>query len=392
MTEELESNIPKLYIFRALYGALLMTPIIVLFWKQNGLSMFEVMVLQALFAISVIVLEVPSGYIADIYGRKNTLVVASIFATVGMGVYAIGQGFMEFLVAEIIWAVGVSLVSGADTAMFYDTLVELGEEDTYKEKWGRSTSYYMITAAAAAILGGFIGEFNLRWPFYAQLPVIAAMIPVAYSLKEPRHHKDLGDEETKSLKAVVTEVAKTKDLRLLILYGAFVYASLQTAFWLYQPYFKLTGLQVASFGLIFAGFNVVSAGASKYAHAIEDRLGMALSLVSLTFLITASLALMSSFVFIFAFGFVFLQQFVRGFSKPVISDYVNKLVDSENRSTILSTQSLVGRLLQAALMPGIGLVSDVYSVTQALSVLGVTVVTGGTVLMVLMASQKIIEI
>jgi len=132
----LESNIWKLYLFKMLYGFFLSIPIIVLFWQENGLSMFEVMVLQGIFAVAVIVLEVPSGYFADRYGRRNTLMTASLFATLGLMIYSFGYGFIDFLIAETVWAVGVSLVSGADSAMFYDTLIELGKEQTYKEKMG----------------------------------------------------------------------------------------------------------------------------------------------------------------------------------------------------------------------------------------------------------------
>ena len=268
----LESNIWKLYVFKMLHGFFLSIPIIVLFWQENGLSMFEVMVLQGLFAVAVIVLEVPSGYFADQYGRRNTLMTASAFATLGITGYSLGYGFIDFLIAEMLWAFGVSLVSGADSAMFYDTLIELDQEAAYKEKWGKASSYYMFSAAIAAVAGGLIADINLRWAFYAQIPVFALMIPLAYSLKEPEHHRNVAGKEKKTMKAVVTEVFQRPKLRNLILYGAFIYAALQTAFWFYQPYFKLSGLDVAVFGMIFAGFNIVSALSSKYAHLIEQRL------------------------------------------------------------------------------------------------------------------------
>lgn len=185
----LESNIWKIYLFKILFGFFISIPVIVLFWKNNGLSMFQVMVLQSLFSVAVILLEVPSGYFADYYGRRNTLVFASIFATLGIFTYSIGKGFAVFLLGETLWAVGVSLVSGADSAMFYDTLVELGESESYKEKWGMASSLNMISAAGAAIIGGLIAEYSLRWTLFAQVPFMAAMIPVAYSLKEPKHHK-----------------------------------------------------------------------------------------------------------------------------------------------------------------------------------------------------------
>ena len=388
----LESNIWKLYLFKILFGFFISIPVIVLFWKDNGLSMFQVMLLQSLFSVAVIVLEVPSGYFADFYGRRKTLVTASIFATLGIAAYSIGRGFMVFLAAETLWAVGVSLVSGADSAMFYDTLVELGEEGTYKQKWGKASSLYMISAAGAAILGGFIAEYSLRWTLFAQVPFMAAMIPVAYSLKEPGHHRDLAEKETKTIKAIIGKVWKVKKLRYLVLYGAFIYAGLQIAFWMYQPYFELTGLEIAAFGWAYASFNVVSAASSKYGYLIEGKIGKPLSLVMMPLMLVASLFLMSNFIAVFSFTFIFLQQLVRGYQKPIISDYINEIISSENRSTILSTKSLIGRILQAGSLPIFGLIIDLYSVPQALTVLGITIIAGGTVLILLLYSVKVLEI
>ena len=386
-----KSNIWKLYLFKILHGFFISIPIIVLFWQENGLSMFQVMILQALFAVSVIALEVPSGYFADRYGRRKSLVLASVFATLGMTGYSLGHGFLGFLAAEILWAVGVSLVSGADSAMFYDTLVEIGEEDRYKEMWGKASSYYMFSAAGAAVLGGFLADINLRLTFFAQIPFFAAMIPLAYSLKEPEHHREVGDREKETMKTVVKDVFRRPKLRNLIMYGAFIYAALQTAFWFYQPYFKLTGLDIASFGLIYACFNIVSATSSNYAHRIEGKLGKTASLSLLFVLITASLLLMSNLILKISFIFIGLQQFVRGFSKPVMSDYVNKIVKSDNRSTILSTQSLLGRVFQALGMPVFGLLADIYTVPQTLTVLAATIFGAGTVLITLLYVQEVVE-
>lgn len=385
----LEANIWKLYLFKMLYGFFISIPIIVLFWKKNGLSMFEVMLLQGLFAVSVIILEVPSGYFADRYGRKKTLIYAAVFATVGITAYSLGQGFYEFLLGELLWAVGVSLVSGADSAMFYDTLVELGRKGEYKELWGKASSYYMLSAAGAAILGGLVAESSLRLTLFLQVPFFAAMIPLAWSMKEPEHHRDVSEEE-KELKEVILSIFNRPKLRNLILYGAVLYAGLQTAFWFYQPYFKLTGLEIAAFGFAYAGFNVVSAASSKYAHSIEDILGETYSLIGLMVLLVVSLFLMSRFVFILSFTFIFLQQIARGFSKPVISDYINRIVSSDNRSTILSTRSLIGRMIMAVSMPLFGYLSDLYTVTAALLLLAMTVLAAGTAVLTLLWMEDVI--
>ncbi len=124
--KNLRFNVPLLYVFRVFHDAVFFAPIIVVFLNRNGLSMTEIMVLQTIFSVGLIILEVPSGFLADIVGRKVTLVLGSVLLTVGAGLYSVGINFWNFAVAEIIWAFAASLISGSDTAMLYDTLVAQG--------------------------------------------------------------------------------------------------------------------------------------------------------------------------------------------------------------------------------------------------------------------------
>lgn len=391
MFSDLRSNIWKIQALKAVYGFLLLTPIIVLFWRENGLSMTEIMILQSLYSAAVILLEVPSGYVADVFGRRKTLLASGTAATAGMIGYSLGHNFVDFLIAELIWAFGMAFLSGADTALLYDSLAELGEEAQYKKHWGRANYYYLLSAAAASLLGGFIGDFNLRWPLFAQIPIIALLIPLSYSLKEPDHHKDISKDERATIREIIKgSIVDRPELRWLMIYGALITATLQAGFWLYQPYFELTGLDVAYFGVIFAAFNVISAGSSKYAYLIEEKIGKTVSLILLMVLTVASFFLLSKITVIFGFTFIFLQQLVRGFSKPVISDYVNELISSDRRSTILSTQSLISRGLQALGFPLVGWISDAYSIGHAFGAIGITLLAAGTGLLLLLKAENVL--
>jgi MFS family permease len=73
--KERKLNIKKYYRFEISSMVLFATPIIVLFWQDNGLSMAQIMILQSIYSILVVVLEIPTGYIADIYGRKKSLII-----------------------------------------------------------------------------------------------------------------------------------------------------------------------------------------------------------------------------------------------------------------------------------------------------------------------------
>ena len=90
----LESNVWKLYLIKATRCFILTVPIIVLFFKENGLSMKQILLLQALFSVAVLLLEVPTGFFSDIFGRKKSIIIGAILASMGFTVYALSHGFV----------------------------------------------------------------------------------------------------------------------------------------------------------------------------------------------------------------------------------------------------------------------------------------------------------
>lgn len=375
----LKNNIWKFYLYNIFVGMFFSVPIMVLFWQDNGLSLTKVMLLQSIFAILTVILEIPSGYFADIHERKKTLVLASVAGLIGMFAYSLGRNFYHFLIAELFFAISVSFTSGTTAAFVYDTLQNLGEEKQYKKIWGNALFYGMIALALSSILGGFIAKTDLRYTFYASIPFFALMIPLAFSMQEPKRHKLIFEKGyTKELlKIIKVALIQNKKLRWIIIYSGVIYAFNQSVLWLYQPYFRLSGLDVAYFGIVFASFQVVAAFSSKYAHKLEEKLGQKYSLAMLVFLVAGSYFLMSNFIFLFSFSFCFIQQFVRGFKKATITDYINQLATSNMRATILSVESFVGRLLYAAIIPVFGWIADVYTLEQALAVMGATTLISG---------------
>jgi|TARA_B100001964_G_C14190010_1_gene580584 MFS family permease len=390
--KRLQGNIWKSYVFQIFSALAFFVPIIVLFWQENGLSLTEVMILQSLFSLTVVFLEVPSGYVADIFGRKKALISAGFFLTIGIFVYSFGHNFYQFLIAEMLWAFGVSFVSGTDSALIYDTLTDLKKESTFKKVMGNVFFYSLIATSIASIIGGFIGKIDFRWTFYLMIPFMILLIPLAFSLKEPKRHKIIFErgylvELIKILKYSFVENIK---LRWLIIYSAVIMGFNGAILWLYQPYFQLSGLDILHFGFVFAAFNLVAALSSKYAHKIEEKMGQKYSLMMLIILTGGSYLLMSNFIYLFSFCFAFLQQFVRGYSKPVITDYINKLTTSDVRATVLSAQNLMGRLFYSAIIPVIGWIADVYTLIQAITVLGITTLIVGVGILFILHKNKVV--
>jgi MFS family permease len=389
---KLKKNIWKLYLLKLFGAFVLFTPVIVLFFKENGLSMTEIMILQSAYSVAVISLEVPSGYAADVLGRRKTLLFGSACLTIGIAIYSLGQGFWGFLLAELVFAIGGAFYSGADSAMMYDTLKELGRESEYKKLWGKTGSYALVATAAASIVGGVIGEYSLRLTLVGMVPIFLATLPICYSMKEPKREKKVVEEShfQDMIQTGRETFIQSKKLRWLIVYSAIITLVIKGGYFLYQPYFKEVAIPVAWFGAIFAGMNLFSALISRYADEIEEVLGLKISLISLVLLTGVGFLLFGQIAAIYSFIFAAFHQFVRGFEEPVMSDYINKLVESRDRSTVLSLQNLSGRLLYASAIPLIGLITDNYGLQTAMNSLALTSFLLGGLILGVMTYDNII--
>ncbi|NJM15571.1 MAG: MFS transporter [Bacteroidales bacterium] len=128
MSTNVKRNIALLYIIKLAKWFMLFMPIVALFYLENGLAQGDIFLLQALYSAFVVLLEIPSGYAADVWGRKSTLIAGSIAGCLGFVLYSASHGFNGFLLAEFVLAIGHSFVSGADSAMLYDSLTDIKQE------------------------------------------------------------------------------------------------------------------------------------------------------------------------------------------------------------------------------------------------------------------------
>ena len=361
-------------------------PTIVLFWQQHGMNLTLVMVLQSLFALAMVILELPSGYLADVVGRRTTLILAACSTFVAIVIYSLGHHFYHFLAAEMFFAFGFAMISGADEAFIYDTLQALGETDRYQEVYGKLFFYNLFAVGVSSVIGGVLASFSFRLTFYAVYPFFLSAIFIALSFEEPPR-KTLQAQQgyLRELRNILRYcLAQNTRLRWLMLYSGLVMGVNQAAVWLYQPYFQVCGLKVAYFGLAFASFQIVAALSSQNAYHVEHWLGAKYALSILVILTASGYFLMAYVVFLLSFIFAFTQQFARGFSRVVISEYINQLTESDIRATVLSTQNLIMRLCYALLIPAAGKIADLTSLLHAMKILGlVTVLVGGGMLFIL---------
>ncbi len=379
---KLISNIKKFYAFSFFSDLLFIMPVIVLFWQQNGLSLTQIMFLQSIFAIAIVLFEVPTGVIADKYGRKHSISIGTIILIVGVGIYSLGFSFWQFALAEIVWALGLTFVSGTDSALVYETLKQSKKEKDFKKVWGNTKSFNYLATGTAAIIGGFVATYSLRANWYLEILTLTFALLLVLSFKEPKHYKIVEEKNYwKHTKESFKEAFTKKPLLFLVLFHALLATISRIGLWFYQPYMESSGLPLASFGIIWAAFTIFAISGSKLSHRLESKLSARWSLWFIILMMTLSMIFMSYWFALFGILFIFSQQFIRGFSPPVLQDYTNKILTPERRATLLSIQSLAGSLTFAVIGPIFGFIGDTYSLSTALLVSGISFLIAFSILM-----------
>ncbi len=381
--QRLEANLWRYRLYLALLFTPIFLPVLVLFWKQNGLDMFDVFLLQGLFAVAVVVLEVPTGMVADQLGKRTSLLAGTAMFAIGHIIYAVGYSFSIFLLAELVMALGLALVSGADSAFLYDTLQALGRKDEYTKVEGHARSWQMVSIAASNILGGIVGSYSYRATVWLSIigPFLALLL--AFQFVEPRLQSSEGKEKKPQssfrdewnkywqlLRSALKFVRKHQLVRWYILLFAMLGGSATWLLWLYQPYMKATGLPVWAFGVAFALFNLWAALASHSSHAVVRKLGDKGTFVIAMFLQVGTLFVMAIWFHSLSFLLILGHQSVRGMLRPILNERILRYTYEDRRATVLSLNSLGSRLFFALTAPWIGMLSARASLPQTLVVQG----------------------
>lgn len=370
--ERFPQNTIQLYLIKIAKWFNLIMPIVVLFYQDNGMSMSQIFILKSVYSIAMVATELPSGYMADVWGCRKTILLGAILGTLGMVIYCFSADFYSFVFAEITLGIGFSFVSGADSALLYDSLKAQNREDEYIKYEGQITSAGNFAEALAGVAGGFLASMSLRMPYYFQVFVAAIAIPAALFLKEPQHILDRARLKMSEILSIVKMTYQQVEMRSAIMISSFTGAATLTYAWFVQPYFQEAGVPVSVFGILWTLLNLSAGVFSMFSYRIERFFGKKSSLLFIVIFITLGFILTSMEISLAGIAILFGFYIVRGIATPVLKDYINQYTDSKVRATILSVRNLEIRIIFAAIGPVLGYLTDTFSLQTALIVTGIT--------------------
>jgi MFS family permease len=378
---KLERSIKRFYIYRSIQSLFFLTPILILFLLETGLSMTQVFILEAIYTLVAVLLAIPCGLFSDNFGRKRSIFLSSATMFIACLVYALSFKFYQFLIAEIIWALSYALYMGSEQAFVYDTLLDLERPEDYKKVYGTSAFITLFVFGIASLIGGYIGAISLRLAILATLiPFFIAMfIPVTFV--EPKIHKSEKHSLTQ-LKESLVFVRHHKRIKHLITYFAVLIGITYISFFFVQPYLKAIGFPVKMLGYIYIIGFVLEAMGAKFADLIERKIGEKKSLVSMAFFSAFALLCTGLIWTKIAVIFPLLLFFIYGFADPIISFYINEHIVSHRRGTVMSIKNMARGIVTALVTPLFGYLTDAFSLKTSILTSAGILIFGFVILMI----------
>lgn len=367
----MKRNIPKLYFFSFFSMFFVSLPVWVPYFQSYGFSMRDVFAVQAIFAFSVAALEIPSGYFCDLFGRRKTLVFGGLCYGLSFSWLAFATTFWEVVLFEVGCALAMSLISGADVALLYESM----DADISREEKGRILGNVqfaqLFSEAGGAILGGSLAAYGLDLPFKIQGIVAWFPLIIALGLIEgPRQTMNKSNHK-ENFGLVFRHIFLSSDeLRRsfinLVVWGLSTFM----AVWTLQKYWEIQDVPVSWFGYLWAAGNLAAAIMSRQASKVKLFLGAkSCALLSCALPIVGYFGMgLGGGLFGVAFGLGLYLG--RGLIQVVMREEFNHFIPNEFRATANSIQSFCFRGFFAITGPGVGWAIDVYGVQKTLLSLG----------------------
>lgn len=351
---------------------LVLMPIIVPFFQSKGIGMKGVYLLQSIFAITVFIMEVPSGYISDLLGRKSTLIVAGFLKAVGFSLFPLADDINILIFAEVILGIGASLSSGTDIALIYDTLAITAPKKAHIKILGRTLSYLSLGEAVAAFIASVLMLLSVNMQNLAIVSAAVSWIPffIAFSLCEPKRKLMNSTHRENATYIYLKLFRESQVLRLIILNSVLISSGTLFAVWLFQKYWENISIPIVYFGFLWAMTNLIVSVVSKRAHKIEKKWGSAKTLVIIGILPIIGyfgIALTNS---VFGLVFCFCFQLTRGLAQIILKDAINRRISADFRATANSVTQMGVRVLFVFFGPLLGFIIDLKGLSFACFIMG----------------------
>ncbi len=375
--EQLKKNIKRQYTFVVLSNLGFTRGVWMIFLAARGLSLIELGLLESIFHVTSLLMEVPTGAIADIYGRRVSRILGRVIHIFSLIAMVSTFNFPVAIISFVLSALSYNLESGAGTALIYDSMKQTETEGDFLKVSGRTEFLYQTTSVAAFIIGGTLATFTHEWAFAAEILISLVVLVQSFTFvepdvgrRDPDEFKHAGHAMVTQLKEASSAFKKNPNIAFLMLSVSGLSAFVTTQFFYIQNYMKQGGATEATVGVILSIASIVSAFAGAQAYRLR-KWKESLVLRVLPAIMVVGFLLVG-YTDLEILGFVIVSA-MEGVLYVMNMDYLNKRIPSDQRATLLSFDSMAHSLVMIGLFPLVGWLGDQWGLKFAFSVSAVIV-------------------
>lgn len=344
----------------------------------RGFSIFEIAIFEGIFHVTSLFLEIPTGAVADLFGRKTSRLIGIVMYLVYITILLNSTSFALVGLSFVFCALSFVFESGAAEALVYDSMIQTEETDTFMRFLGKKEFLYQVSGFLALVASGTIALLGYNWNFFVTGFMYVIAFVLILNMKEPPIENKTQEEEKRVIilmkKQFVTSfkiVFQNKRLFLLLVIGSMMTAPVTSIFFYFQNYFDLTGVPIYLITIYIGLHSGVAAIGGLLAHKIDKKLGER----KILFLVPLILTICFWFILIPSISinpFIILGLLDSIFY-IVLVDYINRMVSSEVRATVLSVFGMMFSIVMIVLFTVIGYIIDTVSFEMGFLILAIIV-------------------
>ncbi len=346
-------NIKKFYLYQMFKDLMPIYPLYQLMFDNKGLSLAHISMLLAIWSVPAVLLEIPTGVIADHWSRRNLMFLGGLLKASCFLVWIFSEGFILYAVGFILWGISSSLQSGAEEALLYDSLKVEGQEERFDLILGRGRFVSGISNLFSSLLGGFIG-MKFGFELALGLSVGSSLITagIALAMKEVNLYKDNLSEQPEvqdkdTLRNALSFLFRNKKIFLFSLLTLIVITTAGVLDEYDQLIAQDYGLSIGLIGIWTAiRFILMAIGgfvAGWLRRSIEKILRIKdkmynisfMCLIAALFLVIAGLVKHINIMWLYGLYFMIMSS-----GEVLQEDYIQQNIEDEGRSTVHSVIAL----------------------------------------------------
>ncbi len=331
-----------------------------------GLNYTEMFLLETVFGVSMILFEIPTGVVADKFGRKISLFWGAVFFGGAFFFFGIFTSYYSLVILEIICAFGMTMLSGADRALLYETLKSSGEEQHAAKTMARydafSTAGMLFSFPAGSLIAGSgIMKYETALGFVFIISGIAIILSGLIVIFVKENFCETSNESfVRKGGQGFLFIFKHSRLRLFSFNYALISSLTFFMFWFYQTLLIENKFPVSGMGFIAAAFNGSAMILLLMTPLAQKYIGTHKTLF-FSSIIPGFMYVMVAFIpgLVPALIAIFTVTGLKLFRAPMLSALMNEHIENSNRATVLSGVSMIERIMTSILYPVVGILMDV---------------------------------